>query len=312
MAEQIQIQHSVSGATLYALIRNSAGEVWDDNASAFVPYATADLDDYDLPMTEQGTASRYYAVDMPLAIGTGQYSIAAFDQAGGSPAEADTVVGGGDAEWSADEQRFGVSIPLDTAVTSASTINSKIGTPASDVSQDIADVMNAVDGVDDSVSVVRRFTILALRSDAAIAADFEADLDAINQDTGSGPGTYDNTTDSVQAIRDATAAALSAVETDTQDIQSRLPAALVGGRIDATVDATGMESGAIDAILDDTIGDGTLTMRQALRVLVAGMAGKLSGAATTTITIRNAADTANVIVATCDADGNRSAVTVTP
>ena len=73
-----------------------------------------------------------------------------------------------------------------------------------------------------------------------------------------------------------------------------------------------MEAGAIDAILDDTIGDGSLTMRQALRVLVAGMAGKLSGAATTTVTIRNTADSANVIVATVDADGNRSAVTVTP
>jgi hypothetical protein len=110
----------------------------------------------------------------------------------------------------------------------------------------------------------------------------------------------------------ATAAGVSAVETDTQDIQSRLPAALVSGRMDATVDATGMESGAIDAILDDTIGDGTLTFRQALRVLVAGMAGKLSGAATTTVTIRNLADSADVVVATVDADGNRSAVTVTP
>jgi hypothetical protein len=59
-------------------------------------------------------------------------------------------------------------------------------------------------------------------------------------------------------------------------------------------------------------GDGTLTMRQALRVLVAGMAGKLSGAATTTVTIRNLADSANVVVATVDADGNRSATTVTP
>lgn len=104
----------------------------------------------------------------------------------------------------------------------------------------------------------------------------------------------------------------AAIETDTQDIQSRLPAALIGGRIDATVDATGMEAGAIDAILDETIGDGTTTFRQALRVLVAGMAGKLSGAATTTITIRNMADTADVIVATVDADGNRSATTVTP
>lgn len=79
-----------------------------------------------------------------------------------------------------------------------------------------------------------------------------------------------------------------------------------------TDQAVVLTSGGVDAILDDTIGDGTITMRQALRVLIAGMAGKLSGAATTTVTIRNLADSANVIVATVDVDGNRSAVTVTP
>jgi len=38
--------------------------------------------------------------------------------------------------------------------------------------------------------------------------------------------------------------------TDLDDIQARLPAALVGGRIDATVDGTGMESGAINAMIE--------------------------------------------------------------
>lgn len=41
---------------------------------------------------------------------------------------------------------------------------------------------------------------------------------------------------------------VTAVETDTQDIQSRLPAALVGGRIDASVGA--MAAGAVQAIWD--------------------------------------------------------------
>lgn len=40
------------------------------------------------------------------------------------------------------------------------------------------------------------------------------------------------------------------VETDTADIQTRLPAALVGGRIDATVDGVGMEAAAVAAIAD--------------------------------------------------------------
>lgn len=45
-------------------------------------------------------------------------------------------------------------------------------------------------------------------------------------------------------------AELDGIQADTEDIQSRLPAALVGGRIDATIDATGMEAGATAAIAD--------------------------------------------------------------
>lgn len=42
----------------------------------------------------------------------------------------------------------------------------------------------------------------------------------------------------------------TAAGTTIPDIQARLPAALVGGRIDATVDGTGMESGAVNAIIE--------------------------------------------------------------
>lgn len=73
-----------------------------------------------------------------------------------------------------------------------------------------------------------------------------------------------------------------------------------------------LSAAGVDAILDDAIGDGSITMRQAIRVILAVCAAKLSGAATTTITIRNVADSANIVVATVDADGNRTAVTVTP
>jgi hypothetical protein len=41
---------------------------------------------------------------------------------------------------------------------------------------------------------------------------------------------------------------LDGIQADTEDIQTRLPAALVGGRIDATVDATGLEAGALALI----------------------------------------------------------------
>ncbi len=55
---------------------------------------------------------------------------------------------------------------------------------------------------------------------------------------------------------------LDGIQADTEDIQTRLPAALVGGRIDATIDATGLESGAlalINAEVDTAIADVGLT-----------------------------------------------------
>jgi len=64
------------------------------------------------------------------------------------------------------------------------------------------------------------------------------------------------------------------------------------------------------ALLDYTDGvETSLTPRGAIRLMVAALAGKLSGAATTTITVRNVGDTKARITATVDSDGNRSAVT---
>jgi hypothetical protein len=53
----------------------------------------------------------------------------------------------------------------------------------------------------------------------------------------------------------------------------------------------------------------SLTLRQAIRLIVAASSGKISGASTATITIRNIGDSKNRIVATVDAYGNRSAIT---
>lgn len=54
---------------------------------------------------------------------------------------------------------------------------------------------------------------------------------------------------------------LDGIQADTEDIQSRLPAALVGGRIDATVDGTGLESGAA-AVIADAVWDEDATGHQ--------------------------------------------------
>jgi hypothetical protein len=55
------------------------------------------------------------------------------------------------------------------------------------------------------------------------------------------------------AAGDNVAVDIAAVQADTDDIQTRIPAALVGGRIDATIDATGFEDAAVDKIWDEDI-----------------------------------------------------------
>lgn len=65
-----------------------------------------------------------------------------------------------------------------------------------------------------------------------------------------------------------------------------------------------------DAVCDEVV-VGSYTMRQLLKVMAAAMAGKATGGGTTTVTFRGVDDTSNVIVATVDANGNRSAVTLT-
>jgi len=121
----------------------------------------------------------------------------------------------------------------------------------------------------------------------------------------------------IAAVKTQTAA----IETDTQDVQSRLPASLDSGRIVAKAEVvadktnyalTSGERDSIAAALFDAANaiETGLTFRQAMRLVSAVLAGKLSGAEGTMITIRNAvADDADRLIVTVTADGNRTAFT---
>jgi len=77
----------------------------------------------------------------------------------------------------------------------------------------------------------------------------------------------------------------------------------------SAIDANALAASAVDEILDDTL-EGTMTVRQALRIILSAVAGKLSGAATTNVLIRDIGDTKNRINATVDAAGDRTAITL--
>ena len=97
MASELQLSFR-SGATVYFLIRNRAGQIW--NGGSFEAYATANYSTYDVAASEQGTASSYYVADFPTLITTpGVYSVVAKQQIGGSPAETDPTIGSEDIDW---------------------------------------------------------------------------------------------------------------------------------------------------------------------------------------------------------------------
>jgi len=90
----------------------------------------------------------------------------------------------------------------------------------------------------------------------------------------------------------------------------------VENKVDAIRDDTNttgvlLRDDAITAIFDDANVVGSYTFRQVLKILAAALAGKASGGGTTSITFRGMDDASDVIVATVDANGNRSAVTLT-
>lgn len=144
------------------------------------------------------------------------------------------------------------------------------------------------------------------------------DIDAILVDTGT---TLQGEVDGIQA--------------DTEDIQSRIPASLVSGRIDASVGAmaantltasalaadavTEIQSGLAtsvptanenaDALLDRASAIDGYTVRQIMRVLAAALAGETSGGASDDSVMAIDGSKARITV-TVDANGHRTDVTV--
>lgn len=147
---------------------------------------------------------------------------------------------------------------------------------------------------------------------ASALATVDTNVDSILADTGTDGvivATNNDKTDYTVATGGIAAASFAAGAIDNAAIAANA----IGAAEIATgaIDADALAADAVDEILDETIGDSTITFRQALRVMLSALAGKVSGAETTSITFRNVADDTNRIVATVDADGNRTAVTLT-
>lgn len=126
------------------------------------------------------------------------------------------------------------------------------------------------------------------------------------------------TTNLIDDVKTETASILG----DTNELQTDL---VNGGRLDLLIDSiisslslvpqsggtTSWNASALaaigDAIADEAF-EGTVTLRQAVKLFLSVLTGESSGGGTTTLTFRDIGDTKNRLVVTVDADGNRTSV----
>jgi hypothetical protein len=84
----------------------------------------------------------------------------------------------------------------------------------------------------------------------------------------------------------------------------------LGGMIAVAGGATPLSpEGLSTELLDNQDIETGYSMRESLKLILSALVGKLSGAETTTVTIRDINDSIDRIVATVDANGNRTSVT---
>ena len=103
----------------------------------------------------------------------------------------------------------------------------------------------------------------------------------------------------------------AALKTLIETVDTVVDSILADTGTDGVVLSSATQQSIATALLDLSNGvETSYTLRQALRLILSSAAAKLSGAATTSVVIRDIGDTKDRITATVDADGNRTAVSV--
>jgi hypothetical protein len=159
---------------------------------------------------------------------------------------------------------------------------------------------------DDEIDAIKAKTDL-IPADPATETNVNANetkIDAVQTDVTAIKGYVDTEVVSI----------LSAVDTEVGAIKTQTDKLTFDGSNNISaivVDKTGfsLSTAGIDAIIDEVI-EGTLTLRQAVRIFTSALAGKSAGGGTATLTFQDVADTKPRITATVDANGNRTAMTV--
>lgn len=227
---------------------------------------------------------------IPIPLGTDISSDAQVAQATSEYMDANSQIASDTAAILLDTGTDGVVI----GATSLASINSEVDTALSDY-----------DGPTNAEMVARTRLASEYALDSTVAkettlstVDGKVDIIDTNLDT----ALTNQTTINTNVLANGTAIG------DLNDFDPTVDEVIVGTNNDKTDYA--LSAAGVDAILDEAIGDGVITLRQVQQILVAWFAAKSSGGGTTEITFRNNADSADAVVKTVDANGNTSAVTL--
>ncbi len=109
------------------------------------------------------------------------------------------------AEVVSDKTGYALTSTYDAAKTAAQAGDAMALTAAYDAAKTAASstlVFNSTATLGTLLATIKRWIQLIFRKDPAIKTDYSADMAEINADEGSGAGSFDNTTDSTQAIAD--------------------------------------------------------------------------------------------------------------
>jgi len=195
MADQINnnvvhFKYTNSTDILYAILRNVTLQARDVENSAWEDWTDGNILNYDF--SSSTPTHGLWAGGFP-DIDSGVYIYEIYKQEGATPAITDPCIAAMKGYWDGTNFLIGTNVQKIENSDATDQINAACDTAISDAALATAAKLLA-------------YTQLIARKDAAIATDKATELAEINNDEGSGSGDYTNTTDSQEAIADATVA----------------------------------------------------------------------------------------------------------
>jgi len=177
-------------------------------------------------------------------------------------------------------------------------------------------------GVTDADRLAVKLAVAALVGSGELTATGAKIVQLLADLVGSGTVSTANLQAFLAAVADLTGSG-GVTDADLEGLGALLAALAGDGTLDASVltgigelDAdlvvtgTGLSTANVGQAVWSALIEAGFTAEDLLRLAAAGAAGKLSGAAGTTVTVRDVQDANDIIVATVDGDGNRSAITL--